>query len=211
MGMLTIRRLLALAAVAMALASPAPASGQLQPGAAMSCTASLVTSFTPCLNFITNSSASPTADCCRSLGALVKASTGCACLILTGSVPLGVPVNRTLAVTLPRACNNASLLLQCRDASSAETPAPSPIADAPAPAPAPSTPSALPPATTATTTPETEAPAPEPTVEPTATPPVSRGQTRPTTVPTSSAWRASSRVSATAGFLLLVTVEAGLM
>jgi hypothetical protein len=113
------RLMLSMAAVAMLLlASPAPVSGQPGPGgvvgATMSCTASLVTSFTPCLNFITNGSASPTDDCCRSLGALTKASAGCACLILTGSVPLGVPVNRTLAVTLPRACNSTSLQLQCR-------------------------------------------------------------------------------------------------
>lgn len=116
--------LLALAAVVATLlvvAAPAPASGQPGPGGvvggAMSCTASLVTSFTPCLNFITNGSASPTDDCCRSLGALMRASTGCACLILTGSVSVGVPVNRTLAVRLPRACNSTSLQLQCRGGS----------------------------------------------------------------------------------------------
>ena len=118
MGMTTTRLMLTLAAaVAMLLlASPAPVSGQPGIGVAgaVSCTASLVTSFTPCLNFITNGGASPTDDCCRSLGALTKASAGCACLILTGSVPLGVPVNRTLAVTLPRACNSTSLQLQCR-------------------------------------------------------------------------------------------------
>lgn len=140
MGMATTRLMLTLAALVVAillLASPAPVSGQLQPGpggvggvpvpgvgvvpvpggvvgGAVSCTTSLVTSFTPCLNFITNGSASPTEDCCRSLGALTKASAGCACLILTGSVPLGVPVNRTLAVSLPKACNSSSLELQCR-------------------------------------------------------------------------------------------------
>ncbi|OEL32607.1 hypothetical protein BAE44_0006373 [Dichanthelium oligosanthes] len=159
--------------------SPKPVSGQ---AGAVSCTASLVTSFTPCLNFIINSTASPTADCCRSLGALVKASTGCACLILTGSVPLGVPINRTLAVTLPRTCNNESVPLQCRD-TSALSPAPGPVADAPAPSLAP-----LPPVTPAAATPEPEALAPAPPVVPTATPPVSQGQTRPTVVP-SSAWR----------------------
>ncbi|CAD6220988.1 unnamed protein product [Miscanthus lutarioriparius] len=212
MGMTTTTRLMLTLAAAVAmllLASPAPVSGQ--PGivvaGAVSCTASLVTSFTPCLNFITNGSASPTDDCCRSLGALTKASAGCACLILTGSVPLGVPVNRTLAVTLPRACNSTSLQLQCRDASSAQSPAPGPIADAPAPsmfmAP-------LPPATAAA--PEPEAPATAPPVEPTATatPPISQVQTKPTVVP-SAAWRASSDVPATAGFALLLVVGAALM
>ena len=56
----------------------------------------------------------------------MNASTGCACLLLTGSVPLGgVPVNRTLAVTLPRACNSMAVPLQCKDAS-AQLPAPAP-------------------------------------------------------------------------------------
>ncbi|RLN34013.1 protein YLS3-like [Panicum miliaceum] len=188
-------RLLAVAMAVVALASPAPVVSGQQVAGPLSCTASLVSSFAPCLNFIINNTASPTADCCRSLGALMKASTGCACLILTGSVPLGVPVNRTMAVTLPRACNNASVPLQCQDATtSAQTPAPGPVADAPAPsslAPAP-----LPPLTAPVATPVPEAPAPAtatatPVLEPTATPPVSQGQTRPTVVP-SSAWRRAS-------------------
>ena len=65
MGMTTTTRLMLTLAAAVAmllLASPAPVSGQPGIGVAgaVSCTASLVTSFTPCLNFITNGSASPT-------------------------------------------------------------------------------------------------------------------------------------------------------
>ncbi|TVU41752.1 hypothetical protein EJB05_15298, partial [Eragrostis curvula] len=197
-----VYKLLALAAVVMALA--APAAGQ--PGMALSCTASLVTSFTPCLNFITNSSASPTVDCCRSLSSLVNASAGCACLILTGSVPLGVPVNRSLAVTLPKTCNSTALPLQCQDATTARTPAPGPVAEV-APALSP-----LPPVTQAAPAPEApEAPAPAaPAVEPTAMPPISQGQTRPAVLP-SSAWRESSRVSTTAAFVLLLAVGGALV
>ncbi|PUZ68585.1 hypothetical protein GQ55_2G040200 [Panicum hallii var. hallii] len=192
MSGLKVLRLLAVAVAAMALASPVvPVVSGQQVAGPLSCTTSLVSSFAPCLNFIINSTASPTADCCRSLGALMKASSGCACLILTGSVPLGVPVNRTMAVTLPRACNNASVPLQCQDATtSAQTPAPGPVADAPAP----SSLAPLPPVTTPVSTPEAEAPAPTtatPVLEPTATPPVSQGQTRPTVVP-SAAWRRAS-------------------
>ena len=110
---LKLNLIVRLLAVVAALA--APASGQ---AGAASCTASLITSFTPCLNFLTNSTSGggspPTQDCCRSLAALVNASTGCACLILTGNVPLGVPVNRTLAVALPKACHSAAVPLQCR-------------------------------------------------------------------------------------------------
>jgi hypothetical protein len=105
------------AAVVAAALLTAPASGQ---GGTASCTASLITSFTPCLNFLTSSTngggSAPTQDCCRSLGELMSASTGCACLVLTGNVPLGVPggVNRTLAVALPKACNSAAVPLQCQ-------------------------------------------------------------------------------------------------
>jgi hypothetical protein len=112
-----VHNLLASAAVVMlALMAAAPAAGQLGGPAVSSCTASLVTSFAPCLNFVTNNSASPTADCCRALGAVVNSSASCACLILTGSVPLGVPVpvNRSLAVTMPKACNTSALPLQCQ-------------------------------------------------------------------------------------------------
>ncbi|XP_020174951.1 uncharacterized protein [Aegilops tauschii subsp. strangulata] len=182
-------KLLALAvsaAVLLALALPAPASGQAA-AATPSCTASLVSSFTPCLSYITNgNSSSPTAGCCRSLSALVNASTGCACLLLTGSVPLGgVPVNRTLAVTLPRACNSMAVPLQCKDASAqlpAPAPAPGPVAASASPAMPP-----LPPV----------APAPpSPSGTTTATPPAgsqSQGQTRPQVA---SAWRDGAHVPA---------------
>ncbi|GJN10146.1 hypothetical protein PR202_ga28213 [Eleusine coracana subsp. coracana] len=162
-----------------------PASGQAPPAA--SCTTSLLTSFTPCFNFLTNSSngAAPTADCCRSLAALMNASTGCACLVLSGNVPLGgVPINRTLAVTLPRACNSMAVPLQCRDTST-QMPAPGPVAVAP------SMPPPIP------TTPESEGP-------------VSQGQTRPAVLP-SSAWRTGSHVSGTAAFVVLLTAGAALV
>ncbi|TVU41753.1 hypothetical protein EJB05_15299, partial [Eragrostis curvula] len=190
----TIKLLAALAIATMA-ALISPASGQAPPAAA-SCTTSLLTSFTPCFNFLTNSSngAAPTADCCRSLAALMSASTGCACLILTGNVPLGVPVNRTLAVNLPKACNSMSVPLQCRDTST-QVPAPGPVPVAPG--------SSLPPLSPST--PET--PEPEAPVDPTATAPVSQGQTRPAVLP-SSAWRARSHVSATAAFLLILAAGA---
>uniref|UniRef100_A0ACD5U9A4 Uncharacterized protein n=1 Tax=Avena sativa TaxID=4498 RepID=A0ACD5U9A4_AVESA len=178
--------------LALAASVLAPVSGQ---AVATSCAASLVTSFTPCLGYITNStngggSSSPTADCCRSLAAVVSASTSCACLILTGNVPLGLPINRTLAITLPKACNSMSVPLQCID-TSAQLPAPGPVAVSPALPP-------LPPMT-----PESPAPTAEPTVT---TPPSSQsqGQTKPQVVP-SSAWRDSAGVSvmiAVAGAML---------
>ncbi|RLM65130.1 non-specific lipid-transfer protein-like protein [Panicum miliaceum] len=38
----------------------------------------------------------------------------CACLILTGNVPFSLPINRTLAISLPRICSSMSVPLQCR-------------------------------------------------------------------------------------------------
>lgn len=195
-------KLLAVAAIVLALAvlAPAPVSGQ---AVAASCTASLVTSFTPCFNVITSSTngggGSPTPDCCRSLAAAINTSTSCACLILTGNVPLGIPINRTLAINLPRACNNMSVPLQCRD-TSAQIPAPGPVAFAPSMPPLPPTP------------PESSAQpeSPAQTVEPTATPPASQGQTRPLVLP-SSAWRGSARVSAMPAFAVLLAVGAMLV
>ncbi|KAL7220411.1 hypothetical protein ACSBR2_013318 [Camellia fascicularis] len=69
------------------------------------CTASMLSSFSPCMNFITNSTASgtsPTTDCCNSLRSLASNGTACLCLIATGSIPFQIPINRTVAISLPR-------------------------------------------------------------------------------------------------------------
>ncbi|KAK2998373.1 hypothetical protein RJ639_023910, partial [Escallonia herrerae] len=81
------------------------------------CTASMITSFTPCINFITGSTgngASPTAGCCDSLRSLTSSSMDCACLIITGNVPFSLPINRTLSISLPRACKSGGVPIQCK-------------------------------------------------------------------------------------------------
>ncbi|KAJ7972768.1 Non-specific lipid-transfer protein-like protein [Quillaja saponaria] len=82
------------------------------------CTTSMISSLTPCINFITgssgNGSAVPTSGCCDSLKSLVSSSTDCSCLLITGSVPFQLPINRTLAISLPRACNMGSVPIQCK-------------------------------------------------------------------------------------------------
>ncbi|XP_034686180.1 protein YLS3-like [Vitis riparia] len=103
-----------------------PVQGQIS----TSCSASMISSFTPCINFVTNSSGngtSPTADCCNALRSLTSTSMDCFCLIVTGSVPFQIPINRTLAISLPRACNMASVPVQCK-ATGAPVPAPGPAA-----------------------------------------------------------------------------------
>ncbi|CDY34242.1 BnaA01g24590D [Brassica napus] len=72
------------------------------------CTPSMMTTVGPCMSILTNSSTngtSPSSDCCNSLRSLTTGGMGCLCLIVTGSVPFNIPINRTTAVSLPRACN----------------------------------------------------------------------------------------------------------
>ncbi|KAK9160967.1 hypothetical protein Syun_007308 [Stephania yunnanensis] len=90
------------------------------------CTTSMISSFSPCLNYITQGSSNgslPTTDCCNSLQQLATASADCACLIVAGSIPFRIPINRTLALSLPRACNNSQVNVQCKDL---RPPSPSP-------------------------------------------------------------------------------------
>ncbi|KAI4369643.1 hypothetical protein MLD38_018064 [Melastoma candidum] len=65
----------------------------------------MISSFTPCMNFVTNSSSKrdpyPTSDCCTSLKNLTNGGLGCACLLVTGSVPFQIPINRPLPSPSP--------------------------------------------------------------------------------------------------------------
>ncbi|ESW15268.1 hypothetical protein PHAVU_007G058600 [Phaseolus vulgaris] len=123
------------AVLAMALLMVAPSYAQIT----TPCNASIVgTFFTPCMNFLTNSSAngtSPTTECCTALKSLTSGGMDCLCLIVTGSVPFRIPVNRTLAISLPRACNMPGVPLQCK-ASGSPLPAPGPVSLGPSPSPA---------------------------------------------------------------------------
>ncbi|KAK1399072.1 AAI domain-containing protein [Heracleum sosnowskyi] len=102
------------------------------------CTVSMLTSFTPCLNFITGSTrsgaSSPSTACCESLKSLMISSVDCSCLLVTGNVPFALPINQTLALTLPRACNSASVPIQCK-AAGVPLPAPGPVLFGPKPPP----------------------------------------------------------------------------
>ncbi|KAH0457699.1 hypothetical protein IEQ34_013014 [Dendrobium chrysotoxum] len=98
------------------------------------CTGLLLRSFTPCLNFLTgstNGGGSPSSECCKSLGSLISSSTQCACLVVTGSVPLSVPFNKTLAISLPRLCKSTSVPLQCSPAVGSPIPGPGPTSYSP--------------------------------------------------------------------------------
>ncbi|WOH08493.1 hypothetical protein DCAR_0727934 [Daucus carota subsp. sativus] len=129
-----------------------PVYGQIN----TACSPSMLSSFSSCASFITNSTAngtSPSSDCCNSLKSITSNGTDCLCLIVTGSVPFQIPINRTLAIALPRACNMPGVPLQCK-ASSSPLPAPAasgvPQAESPAMTPeSNATPSLTPPSDTA--------------------------------------------------------------
>ncbi|GAB4843354.1 hypothetical protein Ancab_013320 [Ancistrocladus abbreviatus] len=129
------------------------------------CTFSMLTSFTPCMGLLTNASAngtSPTPACCSALKSLMSNGTGCICQIMTGGIPVRIPfripINRTLALSLPQSCNMTGVPLQCK-ANSAPAPAPGPLAFSPAPSP---TTAASPSPTTETAVPNSISPAPAP-------------------------------------------------
>ncbi|KAF9622593.1 hypothetical protein IFM89_032492 [Coptis chinensis] len=109
------------------------------------CTASMISSFTPCMNFITGSTANgsglPTSQCCGSVRTLLSSGMDCACLLLTANVPFQLPINRTLSISLPRACKVGGVPVQCKG-SAAPLPSQVPVSDGPSPSPSALTPTA---------------------------------------------------------------------
>lgn len=60
-----------------------------------------------CLNYVTGSSKTPSSSCCSSLAGVVKSQPECLCAALDGSTmaALGISINKTIALSLPNACN----------------------------------------------------------------------------------------------------------
>ncbi|CAN0887059.1 Non-specific lipid transfer protein GPI-anchored 21 [Linum grandiflorum] len=111
-------------------------SGQIPTPTTPACSASAIAGLSPCMSFLTNNGTTPPADCCNSLKNLTSTSTDCLCLAITGALPFQIPINRTLALSLPRACNMPGVPLQCKAATGAPAPAPGQAAAlAPSPAP----------------------------------------------------------------------------
>ncbi|CAA7015401.1 unnamed protein product [Microthlaspi erraticum] len=133
------------------------------------CTPTMMTTVGPCMSFLTNSTSNgttPSSDCCNSLRSLTTGGMGCLCLIVTGAVPFNIPVNRTTAVSLPRACNMPTVPLQCK-ANISPAAAPGPASTfGPAMSPGPATTPIAPEPTPAALTPQSDATQPStPTVD----------------------------------------------
>ncbi|XP_020868615.1 non-specific lipid-transfer protein-like protein At5g64080 [Arabidopsis lyrata subsp. lyrata] len=94
------------------------------------CSPTMLSSVTGCMSFLTGGGSSPTSDCCGALKSLTGTGMDCLCLIVTASVPINIPINRTLAISLPRACGMPGVPVQCK-ASAAPLPAPGPASFGP--------------------------------------------------------------------------------
>ncbi|KAL5167867.1 Non-specific lipid-transfer protein-like protein [Glycine soja] len=69
-----------------------------------SCTNVLV-SLSPCLNYITGNSSTPSSGCCSQLASVVRSQPQCLCQVLNGGgSSLGININQTQALALPVAC-----------------------------------------------------------------------------------------------------------
>ncbi|KAF5752259.1 non-specific lipid-transfer protein-like protein [Tripterygium wilfordii] len=92
-----------------------------------SCTTVLI-SMSPCLNYITGNSSTPSTQCCTQLSNVVRSSPQCLCEVLKGGgSSLGINVNQTQALALPGACNvQTPPISQCDASSPADSPAGTP-------------------------------------------------------------------------------------
>ncbi|MBA0611596.1 hypothetical protein Godav_012270, partial [Gossypium davidsonii] len=70
-----------------------------------SCT-NVLTSMSPCLDYILGNSSTPSSSCCSQLANVVRSQPQCLCQVLNGGgSSLGINVNQTQAMALPTACN----------------------------------------------------------------------------------------------------------
>ncbi|KAK8623726.1 hypothetical protein V6N13_065089 [Hibiscus sabdariffa] len=90
------------------------------------CTSVLI-GLSPCLNYITGTSLTPSQQCCTQLASVVRSSPQCLCQVLNGGgSSLGITINQTQALALPGSCN-----IQTPPISSCNAASPAP-ADSPA-------------------------------------------------------------------------------
>ncbi|KAJ9182135.1 hypothetical protein P3X46_006161 [Hevea brasiliensis] len=92
-----------------------------------SCTNVLI-SMSPCLNYITGNSSTPSSQCCTQLSSVVRSSPQCLCEVLNGGgSSLGININQTQALALPGACNvQTPPTSRCNATSPAASPAGTP-------------------------------------------------------------------------------------
>ncbi|XP_031397985.1 non-specific lipid-transfer protein-like protein At2g13820 [Punica granatum] len=87
------------------------------------CTNVLI-SMSPCLNYISGNSSTPSTNCCSQLASVVRSQPQCLCQVLNGGASsLGITINQTQAMALPGACNvQTPSVSLCNGASPAGSP-----------------------------------------------------------------------------------------
>ncbi|TKY71141.1 Non-specific lipid-transfer protein [Spatholobus suberectus] len=97
-----------------------------------SCTNVLV-SLSPCLNYITGNSSTPSSGCCSQLASVVRSQPKCLCQALSsGGSSLGININQTQALALPGACKvQTPPTSQCNTNNNAASPPTGAVAESP--------------------------------------------------------------------------------
>ncbi|CBI28713.3 non-specific lipid transfer protein GPI-anchored 5 [Vitis vinifera] len=92
-----------------------------------SCT-NVIISMSPCLNYITGNSSTPSSGCCTQLASVVRSQPQCLCEVLNGGgSSLGIQINQTQALALPTACSvQTPPISRCNASSPADSPAGTP-------------------------------------------------------------------------------------
>ncbi|CDO99083.1 unnamed protein product [Coffea canephora] len=85
----------------------------------------VIISMSPCLNYIQGNSSTPSSGCCTQLSSVVRSQPQCLCQVLNGGgSSLGLNINQTQALELPKACKvQTPPTSQCNAASPAQSPA----------------------------------------------------------------------------------------
>ncbi|KAK6929936.1 Bifunctional inhibitor/plant lipid transfer protein/seed storage helical domain, partial [Dillenia turbinata] len=91
------------------------------------CTTVLI-SLSPCLDYVSGNSTTPSPACCTQLANVVMSQPRCLCEILNdGGASLGLSINRTQALALPKACNvQTPPISECNATSPASSPSGAP-------------------------------------------------------------------------------------
>ncbi|KAI3743124.1 hypothetical protein L1987_60827 [Smallanthus sonchifolius] len=91
------------------------------------CTSVLI-SMSPCLNYISGNTSTPSSGCCTQLASVVRSQPQCLCQVLNGGgSSLGLNINQTQALELPKACNvQTPPTSQCNAASPTNSPSGTP-------------------------------------------------------------------------------------
>lgn len=67
---------------------------------------SAIVSLSPCLNYVSGNSSSPSHPCCSQLANVVRSEPRCLCVLVSGGhSSASLNINETLALGLPKACD----------------------------------------------------------------------------------------------------------